>query len=387
MPWLRPDTIMLSAVLTCVAGCEEAQAPYRTGGDIVVLGGGETESLVVVDVGTSKVIARPGPMPRYKDAFALAPDSAILYINAVGDSGRELIRLDTRSFRVVSRDAMSVIETRSDIGELSIHGGRAIAVFPKGTKLAVAQAYRDGVAGIVILDAQSWEPIDFIYPLYVEPFGMERLAPSSEFPSGALLVIGAREDDVQPSLDWLFVMDPLTHRFTDSVAIAPPANDSRGTLRQVLTAPDGQTVYVVGRSFIYRYDLLRGEVIATVGRPSRGLISLSPDGTTLYVPDPGDGFDWPGSGLLFVYDADLNSEEPIDLSEAAFDGTAPVTGGVGVSLGSDLVYVVAGTVSRGPLYGPQPAKLLIVDAVARRLIETVDLNGWAFWAVFVVPPH
>lgn len=384
MPWLRPDTIMLSAVLTCVAGCEEAQAPHRTG-DIVVLGGGETESLVVVDAGASKVIARPGPMPRYKEAFALAPDSAILYISAVGDAGRELIRLDTRSFRVV-RDAMSVIEARSDIGELSIHGGRAIAVFPDGTKLAAAQAYRDGVAGIVILDAQSWEPIDFIYPLYIPPFGMERLAPSSEFPSGALLVIGAREDDVQPSLDWLFVMDPLTHRFTDSVAIAPPANDSRGTLRQVLPAPDGQTVYVVGRSFIYRYDLARGEVIATVERPTRGLISLSPDGTTLYVPDAGD-FDWPGSGLLFVYDADLNPEEPIDLSEAAFNGTAPSLGGVGVSPGGDLVYVAAGTGSRGPLSGPQPAKLLIVDAVARRLIETVDLNGWGFWAVFVAPPH
>ena len=128
-------------------------------------------------------------------------------------------------------------------------------------------------------------------------------------------------------------------------------------------------------------------MIATVELPSRGLISLSPDGTTLYVPDSGYGFDWPGSGLLFVYDADLNPEEPIDLSEAAFDGIAPTTGGVGVSLGSDLVYVAAGTVSRGPLYGPQPAKLLIVDAVARRLIETVDLNGWGFWAVFVVPPN
>ena len=202
MTWLRPDTIMLSAVLTCVAGCENGQGPDRTGGDIVILGGGETESIVVVDAGTREVIARPGPMPRYKQAFDLAPDSAILYINAVGDSGRELIRLDTRSFRVMSRDAMSVIESRSDIGELSIHGGRDIAVFPDGTKLAAARAYRGGVAGIVILDAQSWEPIDFIYPLYVEPFGMEQLAPSSEFPSGALLVIGAREDDVQPSLDW-----------------------------------------------------------------------------------------------------------------------------------------------------------------------------------------
>jgi hypothetical protein len=382
----RHYMIALPFFLLALTSCDTGQDP-RAIGDIVIIGGGEADGLVVVDAATTEVIARPGPLPRYKQAFALALDSSSLYVTAVGDAGRELIRLDTRSFRVVSRNAMSEIEGGSNIGQLTIHGGRALAVFPSGAKLAVARAYRDGVGGIVVLDANSWDPIDFIHPLYVQALGVEPLPPGPEFPQGALLVIGARQENVQPSMDWLFVIDPLTHGFVDSAAIAPPANDSRRTLRQVLPAPDGRNVYVLGRSLIYRYDLVRREITATVERPSRGQLSISPNGSTLYVSDPGGRFGLPGSGLLFVYNANLEPGVPIDLSEAALNGTPPVTGAAAVGSTNRYVYVVAGTASRGPGYGSQPGRLLIVDATISQLVGIVDLNGWGFWPIFIVPPH
>lgn len=351
----------------------------------MIVAGGEDDGVVGLHAGGNEVFARLQILPRFMEAFALSADSATLYavgVDAVGK--RELFRVDTRTVRLIERRQVSDIKGASTAGPLDIFGSLAMAVLPDGERLALAPAYRNGVAGIAILDAGSWQPVDFVHPIHLQPAGMEPLPPSPGFPMGAVLLIGARDENVQPSLDWLFFLDAQSLQIVDSAAIAPPASDSRGTLQQVLPAPGGQQAYVVGRSQIYRYDIARRETTDSVPRPSRGRLSISADGSILFITDPGDGFDDPGSGLLFLLDADLNPLAPIDLSAERSGFSPPVAGAVAAGSTDRFAYVLTGTASRGPLFGPQPGRLFVVDVPAREVLTAIDLGGFGFWSIFVV---
>jgi hypothetical protein len=183
------------------------------------------------------------------------------------------------------------------------------------------------------------------------------------------------------------MLDPTTLEVTDSAAVTAAAADAYGTLRQVLPSPQGRTVYLVGRDSIYRYDLAERRLLASVSRPSRGVLSVAPDGQSLFLADAGDGFDFPGSGRVYVFTGDLASSEPISLLAASIDGVPPSGGASAVGRDNRTVYVLSGTASRGPLFGPQPSRLLVLDAAKRELVKTVALDDWGVWTVFVAPRH
>jgi hypothetical protein len=48
-----------------------------------------------------------------------------------------------------------------------------------------------------------------------------------------------------------------------------------------------------------------------------------------------------------------------------------------------VLYIRTGTPQIGPLYPPQPARLLIVDVVDRSLRKAVDLGGFGLGFVLV----
>jgi DNA-binding beta-propeller fold protein YncE len=153
----------------------------------------------------------------------------------------------------------------------------------------------------------------------------------------------------------------------------------------VFPARDGRTVYLTSVDSMYRFDLVAKEVLARTSLPGlSGGITISPDGRTIYATDGGDSFNSPGSGKIAVFDADLNPQPPIDLgTSAAVNGQPPSMQGAAVSSDGRMLYVAAGTPSRGPLYGPQPARLLVVDCSTRRLLRAIPLNDWAPAGVYV----
>lgn len=127
------------------------------------------------------------------------------------------------------------------------------------------------------------------------------------------------------------------------------------------------------------------EILARTPLPGLGGgIAFSLDGRTIYVTDGGDLFDTPGSGQIAVFDADLNPQPPIDLrTSAAVNGHPPSMHGAAGSSDGRMLYVAAGTPSRGPLYGSQPARLLVIDCSTRRLLRAIPLNDWAPAGIYV----
>lgn len=377
--------LALSAVCA-VAGCRGVQEPAQPV-ETLLVAGGDSGRFAVVEPSAGRVVGTVGPIPRYQDAFSRSADSSMLYVVAAEPGiGRQLLGLDLRTLRIAWREQLgdALDQRRARFGGLAVYGDYALATSPDGARIFVARACREDMCGVAVLDARTRDAVGFVGPLHVQPGGMRTLPPGPAAPAGAILIVGRRDRDAVPSLDWLFVLDPLTFELSDSVSVTTPQQSRRApTLGQVLPAPDRRHVYLGGVDWFYKYDLLAHRVTATTPRVSNGSLFVAPDGGTLYQTDPGDVFDSPGSGLLYVYDADLTPRGPIDLRSASVGGVAPVTFAAAVSRDGARVYVSAGTVRRGPTFGTQPARVLVIDATAGTIIRVVPLNDWGPGPVYV----
>jgi hypothetical protein len=313
------------------------------------------------------------------DAYAFSPDRTTLhFITFEPYKPRELFALDTRSLDLLWHEPLKDIAARSRIGEVRIDGAYRLVVSADGGKLALdgdlAPAWTDV---LVIIDANSRSPVGFVQLAGGWRSWTGRwqstvtLGPDPSNPSGSVLVPARTTSDI-----FLYFMDGSTFEVQDSLLL------NRRDVNQLLPAPDRRHVYVVGADSLYKVDRLARRIVARAWKPNpygRARLAIAPDGETLYMTDPGDGRNFPGSGLLFVMGPNFEPRTPIDL------GALPspiVTHSAAVSGDGSLVYVTYGTPYGGPLYGFQPSRLLVIDARAGRLIRYVPFNDWNVRQVF-----
>lgn len=356
--------------------CGSAIAPSQSGTPDVVVVATDTNDLSVVDPNQGKVTRQISPIARLKSRGVMSPDHATLYLFAELDNpSRELIAIDTRTLAISWRVHVAQLEQQalSDSLPVSI-GGDIIAVTPDGTRLLL-NATEEAGEGFVVVDLHS-RAVSGFDPL-VHVIDLATVAPSSALPNGAILVAGVRQVGPIVYTGLFYVLDGATLAIRDSLAVTPATDDPTGGMQQVLASPDGHQAYVVGFQQ-FRYDLANERMTDSVPTPSFGWLSMSPDENTLYRSDFGT-FDAPGSGQIFVYNADLTPRAPINISHVAPSPTAVgqpvVTDNAVPSLDSKLLYVAAGT-PRVSGYGVfEPARLLVIDPTRNVLVKAVPLHG------------
>lgn len=361
--------------------CGSATAPSPAGVANAVVVATDTTDVSVVDPRLGAVTAHLGPLPPFKDGGALSPDHATFYLHTELDfSTREIVAIDTRSLRIEWRVHTATLEQQAAGESLPVSIGGTMAVSPDGGRLLI-QAAVGPDAGIAVMDLGTRTVVDFI-PL-ATVIDMATLGASATMPNGAILVAGARQ--VGPNLytGFLFVLDGATLALKDSIALASSTDDRSAGLEQVLAAPDGQHVYVAGAQQV-RYDLQEHRVTDSVPTPSHGRLTIAPDGSTLYRTDSGDGRDVPGTGHLYVYDADLTPREPIDMTAvAATSEPLPViTQDAIPSADGTLLYVASGS-PRATTYGGERARLLVLDTRTQTLVKAISLRGWSPDVLFI----
>lgn len=380
---------ILSIVALAACSDRTPSEPARAS-ETVLVTGGETGQFTALDPRSARIVGHIGPIPRYQDAYARSPDSATLYVLAHDTSGGRLIAVDIRALSVRFNEPLpgdGPIPGRTS--GLVVYGDYGLAVSPDGQRLFIASAIQgktsaDTVPGIAVLDANTRSPVGFIGPMWVQPGGLVTVRAGAGGPDGAILIVGRRYRRAQPSLDWLYTLDPVTLAIRDSVAIVPPNGNNGPTLLGVVPAPDRQNVYVFGVGQFYKYDLVGRHVTASAPLPGLGGgVAISPDGQTLYLTDAGDFFNTPGAGFLYLYGPNLEYRGTIDLRAATVDGALPATKGIVVSRDGTLLYVSTGTASRGPIYGAQPARVLVVDVASRTLLRSMPLNDWNPGALYL----
>lgn len=376
------------SVLTGTAACREsavtAAPPEVSAREAIFVSfvSGDSPNVVVVDADRRQIVARAGPIPWYREGSAVAADTSALYVSTIDETGtRELLAIDTKTARIVWRQHLADIAPRGPITGLTLEAG-VVATTPDGRRLLLARARRGDTLGLAAIDVQTRTPVAFVGPFAAT--AMATLLPTAAYPAGAVIVAATRTRDALPTTGALYLLDGATLVVRDSIPIVLTAGDLPGYLEQLLVSSDHRHLYVVGPAFLYAYDLVDRRVVASARRPSRGFLAITPDAGTIVVTDPGDGRDQPGSGLLYVYGPDLASRGIIDLrSSASVSGAPPRTVNAAASRDGRRLYVTAGSNTGGPLYAPQPGRVLIVDLLSGALAGVVALTDWGPGAVFV----
>jgi hypothetical protein len=151
-------------------------------------------------------------------------------------------------------------------------------------------------------------------------------------------------------------------------------------------ARDGRFLFFVTHDRrIHKFDVAARREVASLVLPVAGPFAISPNGESIYLVDGSWTRELPGSGRMVRVLGSLASYDEIDLQDAAYGGTAPALNGVTVSHDGRTVYVGAGTPSRGPIFGVQKGKILVVDAVAKQLTQVMDLDAAGVRTILPLP--
>lgn len=374
-PASRGLLISTLAVVLVLPGCLTTSEPACPTHPVVVLGA-ETGRAYSVSDSCASASALPVTLPRVLDAFAMSPDSAVLYFTGSESvtTARYLFAFDLRSLHLMWRRDLAEIATRSSIDGLTVIGNYAVAVSGDGTRL-ILNGERDGVPGLVSLSLDSLEPVAFYGPFVTPPDGTALVVPSPRLPTGAIAVVGTRQTSERPTKGMLLVLTPNLVP-VDSVILVPASDDRWGGMHQVATSADGQAAYVSTADSILQYSIPERTITARIAPPTQGWLNVDSERDRIYLTDPGDGRDTPGSGLVLVFDLRLAARAPVDLRTEGMNGVLPVTHRAVPAVDTDLLYVTSGTASRGPLYGPQPARVFVVDPSSGVLRQVVALDDW-----------
>lgn len=369
--------------------CESALAPLPGGGsDVVVVATvprADSGSLDVIDPRLGEVTGHIGPLPRLVLGGPTSPDRSTLYLGAeLDDPTTEIVAIDIRSLRVKWRMRLTALDQQAVSDSLHLTIGGAMAVTPDGTRLLLNATGPDG-NGFAVVALDSRQVTGFIP--FVPLGSLASVAPSATLPNGAIIVTSlVRHFEPERYTGMLYVLDGATFAIRDSLAVTQASDDFTADILDMVPAPDGRHVYVVGIQQQFRYDLASHRITDSVATPSFGGLSITPDGNTLYRSDAGD-FDSPGSGKIYVYDANLTPRAPIDLSQIAPSPTAkgqPVVNNNAVpSSDGRLLYVAAGTPTAGGYGAYEPARLLVLDLKTNALVRTVPLAGDSPFVILV----
>lgn len=355
--------------------CSESVGPIARGQTALVLGG-ETTSVRTIDVKRGVVTARLSSAPRYIDSYALSGDNRSLYLIGFGSSQqpRALFGIDVASLSLRYMEPLTAIASQVTTGQAALYGARALSVAPDGRAVAL-DGMLDGVPGLWTVDLGTLVPKRFWGPATIAAAAVAPLPPSTRYPGGGLAVIGSRPDGSASPRRFLFVLDPESLLAEDSI----PVPDFT---RQLLALSAGEQLLYVSPDSVFWYDVQSARVVASVVRAEPfGRISCAPAGDICYESDPGDGRDWPGSGRVYRLDRALGLRSPFELGGGEPGPSTPTVNHVATSRDGTAIYVVSGTASIGPLFGPQPGTLFVVDRTTGAVRKRLPTGDWHAWAV------
>ncbi len=379
----------LAIAAATLLGCNDSTASLPPGESVLVATFLGNEIPVVTGRGVSR---RVGPI--FSDGAAassmgaaLSLDSTRLYLLAHDGIARfnALIAVDTRTFQMLWTDSTVWTpsrQTNPDADFFSDAGG--IAVSPDGTQLVWGRAFRHDTAGVGGADLATRRTFTF-QPL-LDAGDVATMRPGPAASTGAMLILARRGESRATGPAWIYIADPGTLALVDSIALTPMAG-ADDLLMQIVATDDGQAAYALTASMLYKCDLVTRTTVAAQAHPFVGAyarFAVAPDGQRLYLPDAGNEFDSPGSGLVYVYGPNLEPLDPFDLRESAAVGSNPPTmHGAAVSADGKRLYVTTGSATIGPLFGAQPGRLLVVDASRGTLLGAIDLGVWLPRDLFV----
>jgi hypothetical protein len=363
-------TFLILALLFAFAACDSGEPDLKAGDARLFIG---TESNSIESVSTTRPFPTRsfGPVPRLKDNLSISRDGSLLHAIFLTEHGtREMVTLDASSGSEIWRIVVP------DFDGFYVDAMAALLPAPREGYFLVNLLSRDGKHGRLVL----WNPLTHDVTAEVEfsamRFTAAYLAGDELHTSGRFVIAGSSTPYGERfSAPQVVVLDATTLEVISLTTVGPVIEGNGGGVFDLALGPDGDSVFLATAGGLLRYSVATGEVLRRVPLPAIGRITLSRDGSRLFLADQGRSRLEPGSGKIFVFDQMLQPLPPIDLSAAHVNGIPPILQWV-VESEAGLLFVATGTASRGPTYGIQSARVLVVEPGSGRVQRTIALNGY-----------
>ncbi len=379
------------AVLTLGLGC--GRGPTAADSErvaTVVTTVEQSNAVLFLAVPSGQVIKRVDLQARVEGA-AISTDGRTLFLGTVGPGfQRDLLLLEVPSGREMRRIPLSSMGSPINIVDSAgVMTAEVIGATEQRDRIGLWRARKNGIFGAVLFDVSTGRPLSFAGPLNVAAGGIVTLTANSRYPDGAVAVIAGRENaGGGPRTNAsIYILNRHTFEIIDSLTTLNVPELLNQNLWRIIPTRSGTVLYILTNTQIVKYDLTTSSVVGTARNPAQGSIVLTPDETRLIVTDGGTWPDFPGSGLLYVFDQSLHPISQIDVSTPIGgrpnSPTATRTGLAVSSLNGDTLYVRAGSDAIGPLYPVQPARLLVVDLRNATLVRAIELTGDGLGQLFL----
>ena len=336
----------------------------------------DADPLIVLDLQSGKVVERPQSQLGIlgEEARTLSAAADLLYYSGAG----KLVCFDLTTRTIAWTEAIAGNQNPRWAGQ-TIYANFSLALSPDQKTLLAADSYT-GEWGVAILDLDSRAATGFIPALRVRK--MFTISPGEILPNGGVLAFGTTlpktfGDDSERRRGQFYLLAGSPLAVVDSIKFLTLGDSLAGGVAEMILDRTGRYAYFATfNNRIHKYDLQARTNVRSLQMPTYGPLTVSPDGRFVYMIDGSQSRDTPGSGFMYVADAELSSADAIDLNGAAQDGLPPQLNSVVPSRDGAFLYVGAGTPARGPVYGTQHGFVIVIDALTRRIQHTFSLPTW-----------
>lgn len=349
---------------------------------------------MTVDASSGRTVASH-EIPWIPLNLTLSHDRSRAHVPATPTDGtRRLLVFDGDGLTVLHDELLSTAVERGPVSDLVLSTEQGFELARNGSRFYVDAFRPEGESttqGIAVLETTTWSVTDFT-PLLssdgANMIGGMAVAPGSAgAESGDLAVTLPLAD----SLDHLFWLDGTTFALRDSLTIGGRLSFSgAGKARDLVASPTENVVYVLQVDSLLKVRMSNGELDVTrsIRRPHLWIgarLAISGDGRRLFLTNPGDFFDSPGTGFVAVYDSELERLPDIDLNgDPIVESFSPRISSVAVGPDDRFLYVAAGSASGGPLFPPQRGHLYVIEIETGEIVRKIDLGLFGIDAVGVL---
>ena len=356
-------------VAATVLSCAKPSGPSTHEHPQRLLIAGTEEGAIVVDLDWQGIIRRSGPRLVAQGPSVLNGRGELITVGRLEGGETVIAGLDVGTGlelwrRAISQNTTPVLIDGAELGATMVAGN------PSRPEVFLWRSVQNGVAGIAGYDHTRGKVTRFIGPL-VPGHRLRAVAsiPATPARPDGCLVMALDAGSSLNTRGFLHVVCGSTYQQRDSVSLSLP---SRVVLQMEL-APDGKHLLVMTDIELLKLDVETFAVKVKATRPMTAPFFFARATGRLIIPDVGSSV-VASTGIIYLLDANLELSSIVDLRVLPFGERPLGILGAEESLDGRWLYIVGGVPRDGPLYGPEPTHVLVIDKSSGLVVDTVYLN-------------
>ena len=343
---------------------------------------GTEDGAVVVDLDWRGIIRRSGPRFVSQGPSALNGRGALITVGRIQGDATVMAGLDIDTGLELWRTAINQGTTPAVVDGVAL-GAATIAANPSRSEVFLARSTQNGISGIAGYDYDRKRITRFFGPVWPRFRAMTATPATTAHPAGCLVM--ALDADVDPGPGFniraaFHVVCGTEYADRDSILIALP---SRQVLQMETTA-DGKDLIVMTDLELLKIDAGTLQVKLRATRPLIAPFVFSRATGRLIIPDVGSSV-VASTGIIYLLDANLELSSIIDLRVLPFGERPLGIMGAEESRDGKWLYIIGGVPRDGPLYGPEPTHILVIDKATGLVADTIDLDTFGGGRPILVP--